>query len=394
MKLLKSRFPLLVLLAGIYFNKAGANDSCALQISLLTCSPGKELYSTFGHSAIRLKDPNTNTDIVFNYGTFDFDAPNFYGKFIRGKLDYFLSVSDYTDFLNSYKEEKRSVSEQILNLSCVEKQKLQTVLQRNLLPENRKYRYDFIRDNCTTRIRDILLGLVDTPTVRKLNVPRNTTPRRLIHAYLEQGEKQWSELGIDILLGSNIDPKLSASGTMFLPEYLMKGADIMTIGKTKPLVHSKQELLQYSKVSNAIKVNTPLLVFCFISLAISWVYLSNRNRKSILIRLFDTLLFGVTGLTGVLLCFMWWGTDHVACSNNYNLLWALPFNLIAVPIIGKGFNWIKFYCFIVATIEGVLLLFWYWLPQQLNIAIVPVVLLLFVRSLQIARAKCGERKQG
>jgi hypothetical protein len=89
---------------------------------------------------------------------------------------------------------------------------------------------------------------------------------------------------------------------------------------------------------------------------------------------------------------MWWGTDHVACSNNYNLLWALPFNLIAVPFIGKGFNWIKVYCLIVATIEGVLLLFWYWLPQQLNIAIVPVVLLLFLRSLQIAQAKSGERK--
>jgi hypothetical protein len=240
----------------------------------------------------------------------------------------------------------------------------------------------------------LLLGLVDSPTLSKLNVPQNTTPRRLIHSYLDQGQKQWSELGIDILLGSNIDQKLSASGTMFLPEYLMKGADIMTIGKTKLLVHSKQELLLYSKVSTAIRVNTPLLVFCFISLAISWVYFSNRNRESILVRLFDILLFGVTGLTGVLLCFMWWGTDHVACSNNYNLLWALPFNLIAVPFIGKGFNWIKVYCFIVATIEGVLLLFWYWLPQQLNIAVVPVVLLLFMRSLQIARAKCGERKQG
>ncbi len=391
MRLPIGRFLVLIVLAVTYCKAAIANDSCSLQISLLTCSPGSDLYSTFGHSALRLKDPDTNTDIVFNYGTFNFDDPDFYRKFTVGKLNYFLSVSDYSGFLESYKEEKRSVYEQILNLTCPQKQRLQLALQENTLPGHRFYRYDFIKNNCTTRIRDLLLNLIDSITRIRLNSPQNVSPRKLIHQYLEHGGKQWSELGIDVLLGSKIDQKLNASGTMFLPEYLMKGvAEMTTLGK-RPLVAKKQALLIYSQVPKTSKVNTPLIVFSLLTLVMGLVYIF-KSKNSSLVCLFDTLLFGVTGLIGLLLCFMWWGTNHEACSSNCNLLWALPFNLVALAFVRKGSKWIKLYCIMLAIISSLLLLFWPWLPQQLNVAIVPVVMLLLVRCLQIAITIKQEKK--
>ncbi len=133
---------------------------CHTRISLLTCAPGEELYSTFGHTALRVIDSVAGSDIVYNYGTFDFDDPNFYMKFIRGKLDYFLSVNQFPDFMYEYQYFQRSVWEQEINLSCSEKQQLMSALALNMQGDNRKYKYDFIYDNCTTRVRDLIFGII------------------------------------------------------------------------------------------------------------------------------------------------------------------------------------------------------------------------------------------
>ena len=147
---------LLLLLALLpYFAKA-QDDSCTLRISLLTCTPGEELYSTFGHSAIRVVDLRNNTDLIFNYGTFDFNDPDFYKKFVQGKLLYFVSVDSIQNFLWEYEYFKRGVMEQVLNLTCAEKQNMIAALFENAKEENKYYRYDFNYDNCTTRLRDIL----------------------------------------------------------------------------------------------------------------------------------------------------------------------------------------------------------------------------------------------
>ncbi len=132
------------------------NDSCHLRISILTCSPGEELYSTFGHSAIRITDSVSHHDIVYNYGTFNFDEPGFYTKFIRGKLSFYLSTDDFESFMNEYLEEKRDITEQVLNLTCAEKYNIVMLLQANMMAANRTYKYDFTFDNCTTRLRDLI----------------------------------------------------------------------------------------------------------------------------------------------------------------------------------------------------------------------------------------------
>ncbi len=138
---------------------------------MLTCSPGEELYSTFGHTALRVKDNATRSDIIFNYGTFEF-GPDFYTKFIKGQLRYFLSIETYADFAYSYQYESRSIQEQVLRLSCAEKEKLFAALQANAQEENKYYQYDFLFDNCTTRARDIVAGNTASPVIFTIFYPR------------------------------------------------------------------------------------------------------------------------------------------------------------------------------------------------------------------------------
>src|SRR5205085_1968054 len=130
-------------------------DSCHLQISLLTCGPGEELYSVFGHTAIRVKE-DSKFDIIYNYGTFDFDDPDFYTKFVRGKLPYSVSAENFNTFMYEYQVENRQVIEQILDLTCEEKEQLFLALRENSREENRYYRYQYLFDNCSTRPRDII----------------------------------------------------------------------------------------------------------------------------------------------------------------------------------------------------------------------------------------------
>ena len=133
-----------------------AQDSCGIRISLLTCTPGTELYSTFGHSALRVFDSSNNTDLVYNYGTFEFYDPDFYNKFVKGKLLYFVSIDSLPSFMEEYDYYKRGITEQAINISCEEKQRMVAALFENAKEENKYYRYDFNYDNCTTRLRDML----------------------------------------------------------------------------------------------------------------------------------------------------------------------------------------------------------------------------------------------
>lgn len=184
------------LFLGLFINTIDATAQ-NYRISLLTCDPGDELYSAFGHNAVRVLDNDTGRDIVFNYGTFDFDTPNFYLKFARGKLDYMLSVSTYEQFILHYQYLQRSVREQVLDLSP--EQTLRTVqfLQENYEPQNRFYRYDFFFDNCATRIRDMVeMVLGDQLKWGETEASSGKTFRNLIDEYVYP--MPWADFGIDL----------------------------------------------------------------------------------------------------------------------------------------------------------------------------------------------------
>lgn len=362
------------------FTLAAQNDSCKLRISLLTATPGDELYSTFGHSAIRVRDSINNTDIVFNYGTFNFEEPGFYTKFIRGKLMYFLSREYYDSFIYSYQMENRGITEQVLKLSCAEKNRIVDLLYENMMPANRFYKYDFLFDNCTTRLRDLIEnaseGRVHFGQV--LNSPKSF--RNLIHEYLDYNDKQWSKLGIDILLGARTDAVMTPREVMFLPDYLMKSVDSATLDN-HPLVAYKKQMYEITPLDNT-KSNLKHPFFIFTCLFALIAFLSFFKRPSIqkFLTSLDGLFFFLTGLLGILLIFMWVGTDHIMTKNNYNLLWAWPLNIVAAFYVHSGKKWVNIYFLVYAFFNIILLGCWFFLPQLMNPALIPIIGILIFRS--------------
>jgi len=374
-----------VLFLAWFFNglKAQQDSSCNIQISLLTCSPGEELYLTWGHSALRVIDSATNTDIIYNYGTFDFDDPAFYSKFTRGKLMYFVSVQKFESFFEEYQYYQRGIVEQVLDLSCSEKEKLVSALRENAKEENKYYKYDFIVDNCTTRLRDIVFKNADAPVITNdIRPNEKITFRQLINKYLDSTYQYWSKFGIDILLGRPVDQKLTNNETMFLPDYLLEGFDSSTIGN-KPVVSTKHEILKPALPERKKSLFTPFIFFIVLFLVI--FVLSFLNNTGKFLSVFDFILFFLSGFLGVFILFMWFGTDHSECKNNFNLAWAMPFHFIIIFFLFRKWNpvitgWLKYYFFMNSLLLLLFLIVWKWLPQEMNNALIPVVCLLLVRS--------------
>lgn len=389
MKIYKISFFVSILTFCFSFTQAYTQtDSSDVKISLLTCAPGEELYSTFGHTAIRVQDGNNGTDNVFNYGLFRFDDPNFYSKFIRGKLLYMLGVQPFEEFIYEYQATNRSVWEQEIALSFQQKQQVIRFLQHNLLPENCYYHYDFIYDNCATRARDVLLSQFPQYHLEKPFLPEKHTARNLFYYYLDNGKNQaWSKLGIDILLGSGVDTTMNNYSGMFLPEFLMKAFDNISY-QGKPIVLSTKLLVQGDsiKASNYYAPLISISIFCmFIFFLYYW------KRKSVfLVGLLDNSLLFITGILGCLLLFTWFGTDHQSLKENYNLLWAFPLNIIVAFIKNKSGRWLRIYFSAMCLMQMAILVGWKILPQQLNIALIPFIALLLYRF-YILYTKCHKR---
>ncbi len=354
-----------------------AQDSSRIKISLLTCTPGDELYSIFGHSALRVTDSNSVTDIVYNYGTFNFDDEGFYLKFIRGKLLYSLSVEKFNDFIFEYQASNRGITEQVLDFSEKEKIILQQALNQNLKEENRHYKYDFFLDNCTTRLRDLIVNNKYPPPELPPVMPTGYRFREAIHQYLNAGKLYWGKLGIDILLGAPTDAVMNVSQQQFLPDNLMKAMDN---SKNIPVVLSSHNLYAFQKQENTTWF-TPLFFFSLLLLLFVFLSLSSNKYLQKTLMVLDAVLFSLTGFLGILLIFMWVSTDHTMTKNNFNLSWALPSHLAAPFLINSNKGSAKKYFLVTAVIIIITLLSWFFLPQQMNNALIPLVLLLIFRSL-------------
>jgi Domain of unknown function (DUF4105) len=364
------------------------NDSCHLRISILTAAPGEELYSTFGHSALRLTDTVSNADIVFNYGTFNFDEPDFYMKFVRGKLAFYVSIDNFDNFIAEYQQDNRGITEQVLNLSCDEKYKIRDLLRENVRAENKFYKYDFTFDNCTTRLRDLLEKATDSTVHFGIPVTSEASFRDFIYEYLNANDKQWSKLGIDILLGSRMDVAMRPRQEMFLPDYLLKAFDSSSLDG-RALVTEKHNLFK-TKYAGDKKDNLthPIFIFACLFVLIAFLSFSKNAFVQRLLISFDGFLYFLTGLLGLLLIFMWVGTDHFMCKDNYNLLWAWPTNVIAAFYVHSGKKIAKIYILAYAVSSLVLLGAWAFLPQHLNPSLIPVILILILRSfISVSRKK-------
>lgn len=363
------------------------NDNA--KISLLTASPWYgAVYAFFGHTAIRVQDDSTGVDLVFNYGYFDSSQPYFIYNFVRGKTDYILGDLPFEAFLDEYGYRGQQVVEQELNLSPAEKQQLYHALLVNALPENREYRYDFLYDNCTTRPRD----LVEKYTHGMIQYPP-TAPgqsyRDLVHECVDG--YPWVKFGIDLLIGSPADSTIDVRAKMFIPDYLMDSFEGATIQRgdtlNVPLVKNTEMLLPVDKEINKRSegvVFTPILTafaLLLLTIIVSLIQLIKLNKTK-LARIYDTVLFAVAGLAGIILLVLMYFSEHPATNPNWNFVWLNPFALIAA-----SFFWMKsankavyFYHFINFALLTLFLLLWWWIPQQLPVATIPFSMSLWLRS--------------
>ncbi len=309
-----------------------------VQISILTCGLGDELYASFGHTGVRVINKIDETDHVYNYGTFNFSDPDFYQKFVSGKLLYYLDKSTYADFIETYVYEKRYVKEQILDLNGKDAGTFVAFLEKNLLPENRSYKYDFLFDNCATRVRDLFPGaLGEEFYFGDALDDKLVSYRVVINQYLSH--KHWERFGINLLLGSKVDSVMTNEGSMFLPDFLYKGL-VHAHYKGAHLVASEHTILDY-RTTIGRTLNGPMWAMVGVLIIVilvfhirSFYYLRSAVRF---------ILLFVTGLLGILMVYMWAGTDHQSCSNNYNILWAIPLNVIVAFFAGKKKTWLKIY---------------------------------------------------
>ncbi|MCB0645301.1 MAG: DUF4105 domain-containing protein [Saprospiraceae bacterium] len=299
-----------------------------LKVSLLTIGPGREeLYSIFGHSAIRIFNPVDQTDLSYNYGTFDFNTPNFYPKFLRGKLPYVLSVAPTSAFLQEYVYTKRNVSEQEINLSDDEKIKLINALNENAKPENRAYMYDFFLDNCATRIRDMFLNVAGEGA--KLPEATPVTRRQMLHEYLPNFP--WSEFGINLIIGSRADKEIGIMDQMFLPDYMQQYLGEVVVDSAY-LFEPSKELLFFEEVEatqNSI-MTSPMMVFTILGFVILLLTFLTKKPYGFISA---NIVFALLGIASIVVLFMWFGTDHKATKDNYNVIWLSPLFMI-VPFAG------------------------------------------------------------
>ena len=214
---------ILCLLLGFSTTLRAQTLSKDARISLLTCTPGEELYARYGHTAIRIQDPAHDLDVVFNYGIFDFNTDHFYWKFVKGETWYELGASSYRWFMREYDLEKRPVYEQVLNLTPEQTNILWDKLVENYQPENRKYLYNFVFDNCATRpylmIIPIFIGNNAEGEWSDYQGAEGMTYRRFIQRYTQKGS--WADAGINLLFGPKADQKMYGEERLFLPEELM-----------------------------------------------------------------------------------------------------------------------------------------------------------------------------
>lgn len=357
----------------------------SLEVGLLTCSPGQEVYALYGHTAIRVRScAPGGEDWVFNYGLFSFNRPHFIWRFALGECDYQIGATPFAFFAEEYAERGSSVYQQTLNLTAEEKQRLWDLLLDNLRPENREYRYNFFYDNCTTRARDRIEEAVDGEVVYP-GQDSACTFREIIHQYT--AGHPWAELGDDICLGAGADRPVTAREEMFAPFRMLRYADRAVIrsagGQERPLVLSTSEIVKGRPVAETDS-GFPLspaacawLLVAAVAVLTGW----ERWRRGCFWGL-DVVLMTLTGVAGLVITFMFFFSLHPTVGTNWQI-WVLnPIPLLAMPWVAwcgikrrktvyHAWNTVVLTSFMIFSI---------FIPQDFCVVVVPLALALWLRS--------------
>lgn len=393
--MLKKYILLLIIFFALKNFYAQVNLSVYSEISIVTAGPGEELYEKFGHSAIRIKDPVLNLDIIYNYGIFDFNQPNFYTNFAQGKMYYLLARYDFKYFINSYKKDKRWLKQQVLNLNQQEKQAYFTYLENNALKENATYLYDPFFDNCATKLRDI------TTTVFSNNVSFDSTEVKKENSLRSLMNKEihwnsWGNFGINLIAGTILDEKKVQTAYMYLPDYvyeLFKNATVISNNKEKKLVKRTDILLDFKEKKTAFSIFSPIVIFTVLLFIVAFITFKNSKTKK-RTKVLDFIILFVTGLIGLILLYLWLFSSHKTAPNNFNILWAFVPNLYIAFLVfkEKAKKWLSNYFKILTLLICIIPFLWISKIQVFPLALIPLLLLLLVRYFYLSKNLLTSKK--
>jgi uncharacterized protein DUF4105 len=385
-RLMQKIFCVVVLFAVLAFSVRGQSIqglpklTDAAQISLITYSPGPELYQAFGHSCIRIRDDSYGMDRMYNFGVFDFETPNFYLKFARGDLLYQLTVTAGEEEIQSVVASYgQGVREVVLNLNLPQKQQLFEALEVNLLPENRYYRYDFVLDNCSTRVRDAFERTIGGP-VSEPDIGKRTF-RQMLDPYFER--TPWIQFGVYLLLGSKVDRAVTPREACFLPADLERAVQMSKNGGQN-LGPERKELYPADPLPQPWLFPVPIIVTGCVLWLCLWLVRGLKHARWV-----TALFLLLVGGTGLLLAGMAVWSLHWETWANYNLLWLLPTHFVAgiwLLLERKQPLFLRWYLWLGALAACAFLCFSFLLPQKFHPAIYPLIAILAWRCALEAKA--------
>lgn len=355
------------------------------EISLLICGPSHDAaFTLYGHAAFRIKDQSQDLDTIFNYGIFNYSSSNFIYRFAKGETDYKLGAAGFLDYLIEYQMRGSYVNELILNLTTEEKNKIWDALLINYLPENRVYRYNFFFDNCATRLVSIVEKHINGRVLYNTEQPEQTF-RDLIN-YCTHGH-HWLTFGCDLALGSPTDDLATPHEKMFLPEYVESAFRTATVqsedGSSRPLIKEVIPLANFEPEINNYppEIFTPIVCSLLILIVTAGItYLGWKRKKYA--KSLDIILFTIAGIAGCIVFFLSFISTHPCVYPNWSLIWLHPLHLVGVLLIAVKRFAKAAYCYHFINFVALMILLpgWIFIPQHLNIAFVPLILTLWIRS--------------
>jgi Domain of unknown function (DUF4105) len=355
------------------------------KVSLITVEPGSELNDAFGHTILWVYDPANQIDKAYNFGEYDYNTDNFYVKFVRGQLPYKMGQYPIALYQQYYQKNNRKMTEQVMSYSVAQKQKIYDYLEATYNdPSKRNYMYKFFYDNCATRIRDAMM-LACTDSVHLSNIPamNDSSYRQWMNKCLMRKHHYWAAVGMNAALGSPADERVLQFKACYLPENLQKSMAVarrMTNHRVFSFVRSTNEMYPTTPVDEKpMFFLTPMFWFGLVFIFTSYITYKNwkKRQKGYF---YDKILFGIVGVLGWFLLFLWFGTDHGVTNYNKNLLWAFPLHLPVIFMLSEKKDardfWYGYYFILVGLMIGMGLFF----VIQYSIDTAPLVAALFVRA--------------
>ncbi len=353
-------------------------------ITLLTCSPGTYIYEHYGHTAIRVENITRNTDIVFNYGMFNFNSPNFIWRFVLGNTDYFLGLQSYSSFIKEYDYRGSFIIKQRLNLSNSESVKISSALIENSMPENRVYRYNFLYNNCTTMARDKVEHYIEGDIV----YPEAVELRSFRSIIREHNRiEPWAQFGIDLCLGSEADRLQDSRSQMFAPLVLMELIDnavvVDGLGVERRLVEKREKILSYNDMPSTVFNLLNPLQATVIALMLTLLVCGIEWYRGKIFWGFDVVIFALQGLTGFIITFLFLFSKHPTVGSNFLVICLNPIPLFLLPftiikIIKRKTDWFH-------LANAIIILFFmalsYFIPQEILPATMVFIFMFAMRSI-------------